>query len=141
MDNSRPNNLHAILMPKAVSVRAIVLLICLALAACSQATKRAEDASGNRSPEQSAQATPARVSPTASPTLEVEPLKIPERVASGQVTESGGGWNRSVQSITYTSSADNTLQPMMFYKPQRDEPRPLLVALHSWSNNYRQKES
>ena len=30
---------------------------------------------------------------------------------------------------------------MMFYKPQRNEPRPLLVALHSWSNNYRQKES
>jgi len=46
-----------------------------------------------------------------------------------------------VQSITYRSSADDTNQPMMFYKPQRDDPRPLLVALHSWSNNYRQKES
>ncbi|HKS28586.1 MAG TPA: prolyl oligopeptidase family serine peptidase [Pyrinomonadaceae bacterium] len=71
----------------------------------------------------------------------VEPLKVPDRVASGAVTESGGGWNKAVQSITYQSSADNTPQPMMFYKPQRDEPRPLLVALHSWSNNYRQKES
>jgi acetyl esterase/lipase len=57
------------------------------------------------------------------------------------VKESGGSWNTAVQSITYLSAADNTRQPMMFYKPQRDEPRPLLVALHSWSNNYRQKES
>jgi dipeptidyl aminopeptidase/acylaminoacyl peptidase len=46
-----------------------------------------------------------------------------------------------VKSITYVSSADNTRQPMMFYKPQTDEPRPLLVALHSWSANYRQTES
>ena len=30
---------------------------------------------------------------------------------------------------------------MMFYKPETDEPRPLLVGLHSWSANYRQKES
>jgi dipeptidyl aminopeptidase/acylaminoacyl peptidase len=30
---------------------------------------------------------------------------------------------------------------MMFYKPPSDEPRPLLVALHSWSEDYRQAES
>jgi acetyl esterase/lipase len=141
MDDSRRNNLLALLMPKAASVRAIVLLTCFALAACSQATKRAEDASGNRGSAESTQATPARVSPTASPTPEVEPLKIPERVASGEVTESGGGWNRAVQSINYLSAADNTRQPMMFYKPQTNEPRPLLVALHSWSEDYRQAES
>jgi dipeptidyl aminopeptidase/acylaminoacyl peptidase len=41
----------------------------------------------------------------------------------------------------YESSADNTRQPMMFYKPNVDEPRPLLVALHSWSEGYRQSES
>ena len=46
-----------------------------------------------------------------------------------------------VKSITYVSSADNTRQPMMFYKPETDESRPLLVALHSWSANYRQTES
>ncbi|HEX7175878.1 MAG TPA: prolyl oligopeptidase family serine peptidase [Pyrinomonadaceae bacterium] len=62
-------------------------------------------------------------------------------MASGEVTESGGTWNRAVQSITYVSSADNTRQPMMFYKPETDEPRPLLVALHSWSEDYRQAES
>ena len=121
---------------KPVYARAI-LLACLALAACSQATKRAENSG---SPE-SAQAKPASPTPTASPTPEIEPLKIPERVASGTVTESRGAWSSAVQSINYVSAADNTRQPMMFYKPQRDEPRPLLVALHSWSNNYRHKES
>ena len=46
-----------------------------------------------------------------------------------------------VQQIMYVSSADNTRQPMMFYKPETDEPRPLLVALHSWSEGYKQSES
>lgn len=113
--------------------RAAVLLACLILAACSDTTKKAENESGP---------TPvASVSTTASPTPEVEQLKLPERVASGVVTESGGEWNKAVQSINYVSAADNTRQPMMFYKPEVDTPRPLLVALHSWSNDYRQKES
>ena len=119
--------------------RAFILLACLILAACSQTTKTAENANGNRGSAESAPTTAA--SPTASPTPEVEPLKTPERVASGAVTESRGAWNKAVQSINYVSAADNTRQPMMFYKPQVDAPRPLLVALHSWSNNYRQKES
>ena len=59
---------------------------------------------------------------------------MPERVAAGEVTEQGGPWNRAVQRITYLSTADKTRQPMMFYKPKRDEPRPLLVGLHSSSN-------
>jgi dipeptidyl aminopeptidase/acylaminoacyl peptidase len=46
-----------------------------------------------------------------------------------------------VQSITYLSAADNTQQPMMFYNPQRNEPKPLLVGLHSWSETYQQRES
>jgi acetyl esterase/lipase len=40
--------------------------------------------------------------------------------------------------IEYMSSADNTLQPALFYKPNIQEPAPLLVALHSWDGNYRQ---
>jgi dienelactone hydrolase len=114
--------------------RAAVLVACLILAACSHTTKTTENASG------SAGSGPTPVA-TVSPTPEVEQLKVPERVASGEVTESGGAWNKAVQSINYMSAADNTRQPMMFYKPQVDTPRPLLVALHSWSNNYRQKES
>ena len=46
-----------------------------------------------------------------------------------------------VQQIMYVSSADNKRQPMMFYKPNLNEPRPLVVALHSWSEGYRQSES
>lgn len=123
---------------KDVFAPAIILLACLAITSCSQATKRADDARGNaHSPD----STQAKSTPAASPTPQIEPLKLPERVASGAVTESRGTWNRAVQSIRYQSSADNTSQPMMFFKPQRDEPRPLLVALHSWSNNYRQTES
>ena len=120
--------------------RALVFVACLTLVSCSDETKPA-DATSNRSPGQSTQASPTPSTPGPSPRPEVAPLITPERVASGQITESGGGWNKAVQRITYVSSADNTRQPMMFYKPERDEPRPLLVGLHSWSNNYTQKES
>ena len=120
-------------------VRAVILPACLIFAACSQTTET-ENASGNRGSAESAPARAGSVSPTPSPTPESE-LKMPETVASGAVTESRGAWNEAVQSINYLSAADNTRQPMMFYKPQVDAPRPLLVALHSWSNNYRQKES
>jgi dienelactone hydrolase len=124
--------------PQSSCAPAVILLACLALTACSQA-KRSEDATSNRGSAQSTQAPTA--SPVSTPPLEVETLKVPERVAAGEVTEQGGRWNRVVQRINYLSSADNTRQPMMFYKPQRDEPRPLLVGLHSWSENYTQDES
>jgi pimeloyl-ACP methyl ester carboxylesterase len=126
---------------KTAHQRTIILLACLTLAACSQTPGTAENANGNRRSAASAPTTAASASPTPSLTPEVEQLKIPERVASGVVTESQGAWNKVVQRINYVSTADNTRQPMMFYKPQVDAPRPLLVALHSWSNNYRQKES
>lgn len=121
--------------------RVLILLACLIPAACSQTTKTADDAKGNRGSAEASPTVAASVSPTPSPTVEVEQLKIPERVGSGAVTESRGAWNKAVQSINYVSAADNTRQPMMFYKPQVDAPRPLLVALHSWSSDYRQKES
>ena len=123
--------------PGSSCAQLVILLACLALTACSQATKRSEDATSNRS-GQPTQTPPAS---TPSPAPPVEPLKVPERVAAGQVTEQGGGWNRVVQRVNYLSSADNTRQPMMFYKPPRDEPRPLLVGLHSWSETYTQNAS
>jgi len=44
-----------------------------------------------------------------------------------------------VHEIRYTSAADNTEQPALFWKPEMEEKRPLLVALHTWSHDYRQE--
>ena len=46
-----------------------------------------------------------------------------------------------VRKIEYLSSGDNTMQPALFYAPDTNEAVPLLVGLHSWSGNYRQKLS
>lgn len=43
------------------------------------------------------------------------------------------------ETIRYTTSADNTEQPALFYAPRSREPVPLIVALHTWSGNYKQK--
>jgi len=76
-------------LPIGLSPAIIAVFACLLLAACSQTTKTAQNAS-------SAPTTAAPLSPTASPTPEIEQLKVPERVASGPVTESGGAWNKAV---------------------------------------------
>ena len=41
--------------------------------------------------------------------------------------------------IRYQSSADQSEQPAMFYAPASESPVPLVVALHTWSGNYKQK--
>jgi poly(3-hydroxybutyrate) depolymerase len=42
----------------------------------------------------------------------------------------------------YPSSADSTRQPALFYAPKnQQEPAPLLVALHTWSGDYKQTMS
>ena len=41
--------------------------------------------------------------------------------------------------IKYKTSADNSEQPAMFYAPASKTPVPLIVALHTWSGNYKQK--
>lgn len=46
------------------------------------------------------------------------------------------GWPAGVREITYPSAADATPQPALFYAPRGDAPKPLLVALHTWSSNY-----
>ncbi len=45
---------------------------------------------------------------------------------------------REIIEITYASQADKTQQPALFYDPGGDTPKPLLVALHSWSGDYKQ---
>jgi len=65
--------------------------------------------------------------------------------ADAPVAESQGkvalkGWPSAVQKVRYMSTADNTLQPTLFYKPAGAKPVPLLVALHTWSGDYLQPE-
>lgn len=43
-----------------------------------------------------------------------------------------------VQDVRIPSTADGTPQPALWLPPQGDEPRPLIVALHSWSTRYQQ---
>ena len=56
---------------------------------------------------------------------------------SGQGT-SISGWPPEVRAIKYRCSADDTMQPSLFYDPGGNEPKPLLIALHSWSGDYTQ---
>lgn len=55
--------------------------------------------------------------------------------------EEGPPWPEPVQEITYVSSADKSSQPALFYAPQGAEPVPLLVALHTWSGDYKQRNA
>lgn len=50
-------------------------------------------------------------------------------------------WPGVVQDIRYPSAADNTDQPAMYYDSGSKNKRPLLVALHTWSGNYKQTGS
>ena len=48
----------------------------------------------------------------------------------------------TVQEVFIPSTLDNHLQPAMFYAPSREgltKLSPLLVSLHTWSSNYKQK--
>ena len=55
-----------------------------------------------------------------------------------QETES---WPEQVKEITYFTPIDSSLQPALFYDSGSQTSRPLLVALHTWSNDYRQSGS
>ena len=50
----------------------------------------------------------------------------------------GPEWPTEVGAIKYLSSADNTLQPAIFYRPNTTDRVPLLVALHTWTGDYLQ---
>jgi pimeloyl-ACP methyl ester carboxylesterase len=45
---------------------------------------------------------------------------------------------QSIKEIEYVSAADNSRQPAMFYAPDAKDAVPLIVALHTWSANYKQ---
>lgn len=60
---------------------------------------------------------------------------VPKSEAPGKVIER---WPAQVKEIKYPSKADNTDQPAMYFAPDSKAPKPLLVALHSWSADYKQ---
>ena len=49
-----------------------------------------------------------------------------------------GAQSKEAKEIKYHSSADNTKQPAMFYAPKTKAAVPLIVALHTWSYDYKQ---
>ncbi len=44
---------------------------------------------------------------------------------------------QQIEDIEYLSSADNTLQHALFFDPEPREAVPLIVALHTWSGDYK----
>ena len=51
------------------------------------------------------------------------------------------GYPEGVAAIEYPCSSDQTKQKALYYAPDSPAPAPLLVALHSWSGDYRQTAS
>lgn len=48
------------------------------------------------------------------------------------------GWPADIKVIQVSSSLDQTSQPALTWSPASDEPRPLLVGLHTWGGGYTQ---
>jgi pimeloyl-ACP methyl ester carboxylesterase len=61
----------------------------------------------------------------------------PAPVSAVTVSDSST-WPQDVQEVSIHSTADGSMQPSLFWEAPGEEPRPLLVALHSWSGDYRQ---
>jgi len=49
-----------------------------------------------------------------------------------------GEYPDKVTVVKIPSSFDETVQPALFYSPDNETPKPLLVALHTWSSHYDQ---
>lgn len=49
-------------------------------------------------------------------------------------------WDTDFRLIDIKSTLDNSLQKAYFYKSKSDEPKALIVSLHSWSGYYDQKD-
>lgn len=50
-------------------------------------------------------------------------------------------WPSECQKVEITSSMDQSQQPAYFYKSKADQPRPLIISLHTWSGDYTQKDT
>jgi dienelactone hydrolase len=61
---------------------------------------------------------------------------------SGQPVQKGwkDDWPGSVQEVSIPCSVDDDMQKAMFLKSAGSNPMPLIVSLHTWSGDYRQKD-
>jgi len=50
-------------------------------------------------------------------------------------------WPAEALPVEIVSSADGKIQKGYFYRAPGDQPRPLIVSLHTWSGDYRQKDT
>ena len=50
-------------------------------------------------------------------------------------------WPSECQKVEVTSSMDQSQQPAYFYVAKADNPRPLIISLHTWSGGYDQKDT
>jgi len=50
-------------------------------------------------------------------------------------------WPQELKEIEIRSTRDGAVQKAMWWEPGKTEPVPLLVALHSWSGDYKQKDA
>jgi lysophospholipase L1-like esterase/dienelactone hydrolase len=49
-------------------------------------------------------------------------------------------WPDVFKDVSIPSTADGAIQKAYFYSTTQEKPRPLVVSLHTWSNNYQQKD-
>lgn len=67
-------------------------------------------------------------------------LVLAALVSSMITADAQNRWSRKVKETYYPSSADNSEQLSLVYAPKKVEgDRPLLVALHTWSNDFLQE--
>ncbi len=49
-------------------------------------------------------------------------------------------WDKVFHEVTIPSSIDNTNQQAYFFKSTKQRPQPLIISLHTWSGDFRQKD-
>ncbi|MCF8361681.1 MAG: prolyl oligopeptidase family serine peptidase [Prolixibacteraceae bacterium] len=49
-------------------------------------------------------------------------------------------WPEVFKDVEIPSTADGKIQKAYFYATSHEKPKPLIVSLHTWSNNYQQKD-
>ncbi|MEM5787750.1 MAG: alpha/beta fold hydrolase [Syntrophobacteraceae bacterium] len=70
--------------------------------------------------------------------------RLLDRFTSFSAFPGSVSWKKTVpqvRTIRIKSSADGSLQPALYFDSGTEHKKPLLVALHSWSDNYRQRYS